>query len=307
MPISFRDNTLTGFAEYIEKYQQKKDLLKSSMPPYSHPVDGWIIQSLNALPVKAAMNKAIDVLVSFQFGHELASSVCIDSFSFPDLFKVLRHCADVLSIPTPHAVTQQMPDLFNAYTAGTDDYAFICISAGLCKFYTLEEATFVIGHECGHIASGHMVYHTLADLLTQTMLGSLGAAGEAVRLVTGVPLSAWSRRSEITADRAGLLCCGDLATAERALLRLVAGLIDVKDINIEDYLHHSHSTHAYHGLSQFNEWFESHPMIPKRIEALRLFAHSQLYYHLSGKPAPADSPLYTQQELNWRVGQLIRP
>ena len=249
MAITYQGQRFQGFQDYIERQASAGLQGGDSAPLYAHPVDGWIIRTLNATPVKSVMNKALDVLVSYQFGYELARSIFIDDQSFPDIFEVLSHCARVLGIPIPHAVTRHDVALFNAYTAGTDEYAFINISSALCKHFTNEEASFVVGHECGHIASGHMTYHTVASALTNAALGQLGPIGAVLRLTAGIPLNAWERRSEVTADRAGLLCCGDIAVAERSLLRLVTGLADAERVDLEDFLRRSKEVREYHRLS----------------------------------------------------------
>ena len=296
MTIKYQNRDFLGFQAYIDRQPVAGMSGVDSTPLYAHPIDEGIIRTLNATPVKAVINKAIDSMVSFQFGHNLARGIFITQKSFPDLFEVLSHCAKTLGIPIPHAVAEHREDsLFNAFTAGTDEYAFIVISSTLCQYFTKEEACFVIGHECAHIAAGHIVYHTLAQVLTGAITPYLGFIGDILRATAGVPLLAWSRRSEITADRAGLLCCGDIAVAEQALLRLVTGLADVDRVDIDDYLHRYKGVEKFHEASnKFNELLASHPQIPKRIEALRLFANSELYYSLSGKPKPTDEVLLTQ-------------
>jgi Zn-dependent protease with chaperone function len=305
--ISYQGHSYQGFKEYVDRQAGEGLHGGDSSPLYAHPVDGWIIRTLNATPVKSVMNKALDVLVSYQFGYVLASSIFIDDRSFPDIFEILAHCSKVLGIPIPHAVTRHDINLFNAYTAGTDEYAFINVSSALCKHFSYEEASFVVGHECGHIASRHMVYHTLASALTNSALGQLGAIGTVLRLTAGIPLMAWSRRSEVTADRAGLLCCGDIAVAERSLLRLVTGLADADRVDMEDLLRRSKEVQDYHTLSKIQEFTSTHPLIPKRIEALRLFANSEPYYTLSGKPKPEGKTLLSREELNRRVSQIVQP
>lgn len=307
MTITYQGQHFVGFRDYVMRADHMTPA-RPPTPPYAHPVDAWILRTLNATPVKAVLSRAVDVLISMQFGHHLAGSLPIDQKSFPDLYEVLLHCANTLDIPLPHAVARHSPDLFNAGTAGTDEYHFITISSTLCQYYTRDEACFVIGHECGHIAASHMIYHTLVRVLTQTIAVRLPfPVGEILRATAGIPLMAWSRRSEVTADRAGLLCCGDILVAERALLRLITGLADVDRVDMEDYLRRSRSTEEHHSLGMVNELFASHPAIARRIEALRLFARSELYYDLSGKPRPSDEPLLSQQELNDRVNHIVRP
>jgi Zn-dependent protease with chaperone function len=308
MAIKYLSKSFMGFQEYTQKTSTSGMFGADSTPLYAHPIDGWILSTLNAGPVKAVMNKAMDAVISFQFGHDLAQGAPIDQKSFPEIFQVLSNCATTLNIPTPYAVAQHDPSLFNAHTAGTEDYAFINISSALLQYFTKEQASFVIGHECGHIAANHAMYQTLVETLTHGVSPYLGPIGDLVRTTAGIPLFAWSRRAEITADRAGLLCCGDIAIAEKALLRLVTGLADVNQVDIESYLDRSRSVHDFH---QFGAWFQeliaSHPMIPKRIEALRLFADSQLYYSLSGKTPSSTKSLLTQEELNQRVNQIVKP
>ncbi|HLV98092.1 MAG TPA: M48 family metallopeptidase [Ktedonobacterales bacterium] len=307
MAITYEGRSYQSFQDYLAR--QASDGLHGgdSAPLYAHPVDGWIIRTLNATPVKSVMNRALDVLVSYQFGYVLASSIFIDDQSFPDIFEVLVRCAKALGIPIPHAVTRHDIALFNAYTAGTDEYAFINVSSALCKHFSIEEACFVVGHECGHIASGHMVYHTVASALANAALGELGPIGPVLKLTAGIPLMAWERRSEVTADRAGLLCCGDIAVAERSLLRLVTGLADVERVDMEDFLRRSKEIQDYHKLTTIKEFLSTHPLIPKRIEALRLFADSEPYYTLSGKPKPEGKTLLSREELDRRVNQIVQP
>lgn len=307
MAITYRKHRFSGFQEYIDRNASRGPASADSTPLYAHPVDSWILQTLNATPIKAVMSRAMDVFISFQFGHMLTSSIPIDQNSFPDLFEVLAHCARTLNIAIPHAVARQTPDLHNAATAGTDEYHFIFITAGLCQNYSRDEAAFVIGHECGHIAASHMLYHTMVYILTRAASLRMGFIGQILRLTAGIPLMAWSRRSEVTADRAGLLCCGDIAVAERALVRLVAGLADINRVDIEDYLRKSRSMEEFHSMGMTRELFASHPMIARRVEALRMFANSELYYDLTGKPRPADRTLLTRAELDRQVNEIVKP
>jgi Zn-dependent protease with chaperone function len=279
----------------------------SGGPPYAHPIDGWILKTLESTPVRAVLQKAIDAFVSLQFGSQLASAVFISRQSFPDIFEVLAHCAHTLAIPVPHAVVNHDPALFNAYTAGTDEYSFISISSALLQFFSRDEACFVIGHECGHIAARHMLYHTVVNTLTGPLTNLLGPLGVAVQTTAGLPLIAWSRRSELTADRAGLLCCGDMAIAERALLKMVTGFADASRVDMTDYLRRAKSIEEFHKLGKLQELLHTHPLVPKRIEALRLFARSELYYQLTDKPRPQGVALLAKPELDRRISRIVKP
>ncbi|MGI8827891.1 MAG: M48 family metallopeptidase [Chloroflexota bacterium] len=301
------DQRFLSFQDYIDWRAWRGLSDDEQAPPYAHPVDGWILRTLESTPVKHVLDKAIDSLISLQLGRLLAEGIPIDHKSFPDLFDVLSESSRTLGISVPHALMGAFGDGFNAFTAGTDDYAFVFITDALLQSFSTAEAKFVIGHECGHIASKHMVYHTLVEALAHSALALLGPLGQAVRRFAGVPLLAWSRRSEITCDRAGLLCCGDIKTAERALVRLVAGFADAGKVDIDDYLRRFKQMSDFHGASAWQEMLRSHPMIPKRIEALRLFARSELYYDLVGQSPPADVDLLKQADLDRLTNHIVRP
>lgn len=307
MATSYLDHRYLTFQEYVDQQARSRLAGEDGTPLYAHPVDEWIIRTLKALPIEGILDSPLDTLISAQIGQFLATGIFIDQKSFPDLYQVLARCAETLGIPIPHAVANSSPHLFNAFTAGTDEYSFINITSGLCQFFTPDEAAFVIGHECGHIASKHMVYHMLVRIMTDASSRYLGKLGQIIRSTAGIPLLAWSRRMEITCDRAGLLCCGDLAIAERALLRLVAGHADVDRVDIEDYLRRYKEMAEYHGASGWQQFFWTHPLIPKRIEALRLFARSELYHDLAGKPVPATGTLLSRRELDRQTNQIVKP
>jgi Zn-dependent protease with chaperone function len=94
-------------------------------------------------------------------------------------------------------------------------------------------------------------------------------------------LRAWSRRAEVTCDRAGLLCVRDEAAATSALVKLALGSQKLyQDLDLEQYL--KQATEARRGVGRVTELFRSHPHVPKRIEALRRFAASSLYRRAAG-------------------------
>jgi Zn-dependent protease with chaperone function len=306
MPLQIQGQSFTGLAEYIDRRREGLDG-PDSAPLYAVPVDAWITQSLNATPLRTLLSRAMDQIVSYGFGYMLANAIAIDHVSFPDLFEALSRCAQTLGVPMPLAVVQQIGGEINAFTAGTDDYSFIVVSAALSKFYTLEEATFVLGHECGHIACRHAMYQTLVTILTQAGKWTFGPALRAMLFAAEIPLLAWSRRAEVTGDRAGLLCCGNLRVAERALLHLVSGLADPDRVDVDDYLRRAETAEDFHRLGQIQALFASHPMIPKRIIALRLFARSEVYLTLSGASPPPGTQVLSRAELDRQVGQVVKP
>lgn len=308
MTITYLDQTYPGFAEYVERCERGWAGADTGAPPYAHPVDGWITAALNAGPIRSMIQNAIDMLVSMEFGPTLAQGITLGPHAYPELFETLAECARILDIPLPHAVITQRAGGLNASTAGTDDYSFIMVSPTLSAAFPPAELRYIIGHECGHVANRHMQYHTVAYALAGLTSVLPAPIGPALKMAAGVPLSAWSRRSEVTADRAGLLCCRDASAAQRALLRLMVFPMDISNLDLDQYLQDYRDYQRYHGtISELHELTASHPMIPRRMEALRLFASSELYYRLTGLQPEAGQALLSADDLNRRVDQIVRP
>ena len=60
-------------------------------------------------------------------------------------------------------------------------------------------------HEMGHVMSGHALYHTIAAILSLVSLGALPLLAGIALLPIKLAFLEWSRKSELSADRAGLL------------------------------------------------------------------------------------------------------
>jgi Zn-dependent protease with chaperone function len=153
----------------------------------------------------------------------LASSVRASEQQFPQLYQAMRDGAYVLDLPViPELFISQNP-LVNAMTLGADK-PFIVISTGMVDLFDAEEMRFAIGHELGHVLSGHAIYRTmlyhlinLARRVAWMPIGYLGIRG----IIWG--LEEWYRKSELSCDRAGLLAGQDVEAARRALMKTAGG------------------------------------------------------------------------------------
>ena len=116
-------------------------------------------------------------------------------------------------------------------------------------------------------------------------------------------LRAWSRRAEITCDRAGLLCTANLDTTTAAVVKLGLGSQKLyKDLKIDEYL--KQLDDGRRGIGRIAEYFRSHPYLPKRIEALRLFARSSYYRRFASLPDDG-TPAMTADEVDAKVADLL--
>ena len=271
----------------------------------AHPVDKALVGVLETAHVNELLKGPLNQLVSLQFGPTLATGIVLDDKNFPELYGLLKASADALGIHVPYTVISNEFEGINAFATGTDENPFIVISNYAPKLLSGGELQFIIAHECGHIAMEHMVYHT-AGSLAQIMGGYLPVIGPALSNIAVFPLNCWNRCSEVTADRIGLIACGSLQTAQMALLKIVGGFTDVEEVDIRHYIMQGRRIQNRQVLGKLNEYFQSHPMIYKRLEALEYFADSELYYRAAKKPFPEDRKLIATEELNEKVSDLLR-
>ncbi len=109
----------------------------------------------------------------------------------------------------------------NGCTTGIEN-PIIILNAGCLSLLDYDELLFIIGHEIGHIKSQHLMYHMmgqalpyLAEIAAQMTLGFGSIIGAGIQ----ISLYNWYRKSELTADRAGLLVCQSHKAAIKALMK----------------------------------------------------------------------------------------
>ena len=153
----------------------------------------------------------------------LAGAVRVSERQFPHIHEMVRDGAYILDLPeVPECYVLQTP-LVNAMALGRDK-PFIVINSGMVELFDAEELRAVVGHEIGHILSGHAVYRTMLLFLIQLAariawmpIGYIGLRA----IIWG--LEEWFRKSELSCDRAGLLAGQDLDASRRVLMKLAGG------------------------------------------------------------------------------------
>ncbi len=192
---------------------------------WEHPADQGALVALRRLKGFDTVLKTMSGLVNERAVRLvfLGSAVRVDERQFPALHFALSDVARVLDAAEVPEMYVAANPVLNATTIGMSK-PVIVLNSGLVDLLDEEELRFVIAHELGHALSGHAVYQTLLQRLLQMtgILSSLPFGGLGVRAIVAA-LFEWSRKAELSADRAGLLATQDPAVAIRVQMQLASG------------------------------------------------------------------------------------
>jgi len=192
---------------------------------WEHPADRAALTGLRRVPGFDRLLRTMAGVFSerrLRLLH-LASAVRVGPEQFPTLYRIHVDAARVLDLDeVPELYVAQDPQP-NAYTLGLDR-PFVVLTSGLVDLLDDDELRVVLGHELGHVLSGHALYSTvLFTLMRMTGIASwmpLGTLGLRV-FVHG--LKEWYRKAEVSCDRAGLLVAQDPGAATRVQMKLAGG------------------------------------------------------------------------------------
>jgi hypothetical protein len=200
---------------------------------WEHPADRGALVALRKLKGFDTMLKALSGFMNerrirLDF---LGGGIRVDERQFAGVHRVLAEVGRVLDVdelPEVYVVNDPYP---NAMTIGLDK-PIIVLNSALFDLLDEEEMRFVIAHELGHAQSGHAVYRTLLLwLLSLTGVWSSIPGGALGLRVLIAALYEWSRKAELSADRAGLLATQDPAVAFRVHMKLASGLGDLSELD----------------------------------------------------------------------------
>jgi len=153
------------------------------------------------------------------------SHIRVTQSSFPGLHDAFDAACAVLGLEFTPELYIEWDYSVNASAIGVEQ-PVVVLNSGSVDLLSTDELVWLLGHELGHIKSGHMLYTQIAELFP-FLAGVIGEATLGLgRLLTSsvhVALFYWYRMSEFTADRAGMLACQDQEAALRAMVKM-AGL-----------------------------------------------------------------------------------
>lgn len=216
-------------ASAAPKHQTLKTFPKISPRAYEHPRGRAALAALDRGP--KPLHKMVDLFGASRVrGLFLAGSIKVSEDQFPEVYAVYKECCAILDIAPPELYVSRDPN-GHAGALGTEQ-PFIVVSAANLKLLDDAPAAlrFMLGRELGHVLSGHTVLNSALSLLTRmrTTVASVPFAGIAVAGSIAA-LNEWQESSELSSDRAGLLCAQELEGVLTYCIRMASGYTEGLD------------------------------------------------------------------------------
>jgi Zn-dependent protease with chaperone function len=262
---------------------------------FEHPTDRAALRALRSVPgFDLVLRKLMGIAGerSIRYLH-LANTVRVNDKQFPRVNALYAECLDVLDVERrPELFIAQTP-IVNAGALGVDD-PFIVLNSGTLQLFDDDELRFVLAHELGHVVCDHALYKTMLSLLLRISFayGIVPVAGVALFGVIAA-LREWDRKSELTADRAGLLAVQSPEVAYRVHMKMAGGgrvaemSVDEFAAQADDY---DRAGDILDGVVKLvNLLQRTHPFSALRLRALRQWVDSGEYERILGGEYPRRS------------------
>ena len=238
---------------------------------YRHELDQQAFEALSAFPKFVQLRESYIANVDEKAAKIdfLSSAIRLSENQFPEIYNLLPPICEKLGIVVPELYYVKSKEM-NAATCGNTS-PYIYVTSELVEKMPLEMIASVLAHECGHIACKHYLYHSMAGQLINGIDSSPLAQIPAIRkLLTPTLVKAllfWDRCSELSADRAAVLCDGTADKTVDVLLKIHG----YENINREEFLRQAMDLKAFINDSKSNQLMEqmlvqneSHPRLATR-------------------------------------------
>lgn len=208
----------------------------------------------------------------------------------PEIYRIYQTALNRLCIAEEYPLFIKADFEYNAYVIGGKS-PYVVIHSSIVKNMTDGELLFVLGHELGHVKSGHLIYSMMADQL-ETLLANSPALGSLV-LSTGLHylLMDWKRMHEFTADRAGVIAAGDIECSIETLGKFLGTSENIPEVHfsVKDLMKQNDTFEAYNQdilgklFCAYQIMESTHPWTVSRIKELDRWKQSGQYEAFLGK------------------------
>lgn len=215
---------------------------------FAWAADAKAMAVLKAMTPLNAAAKAVSEKVGRRWIEVTFNGVRLGEKQLPHVFGQAVRAARILGM-------QHMPDVYlsgerpwDMLTFGTERDSFVVVGSAMAGNFQGVDMLFLLARELGHCKAGHALWKTvirfflgeqgpqrgfMAGGIFNALMSPTALIGGAIEM----PLLAWARQAEITADRAGLLTVGSEDIARRVLLSwTLKSSLMFRQMNIDAWL-----------------------------------------------------------------------
>lgn len=276
--------------------QVRKKFPRITSAAFEHPADTQALEAVKRIPLlDKVFRKLMELGIERVFRIQLiGQAIHVTPKQCPKIYRIFKEAADILDMHEPDLFLTTNPQA-NAFTFGVER-PFIVLQSALVDLLDEEELMAVLGHELGHVKCGHVLYRSIAYFLGQIAGRLLGLGGMA-NMGLAVALFEWSRKSELSADRAELLVVQDPEICLRLHMKLAGGSKAVfsqtdpheflRQADTYEELDYSTLNKVYKLLHELSQ---SHPLPVYRAKELQNWAQSKQYKEILAGRYPTSEP-----------------
>jgi len=213
--------------------------------PWEFEQDRQFLAKWEAEPMVARMTAMVHELWTDMDAWDSVLALCAhsDRRLHATLFEAATLAATRLGVKPPDLYT--VPERCMHPVIIKDNDPILAVPTGVIRAMTEEEMLFQIGREIGHIHTGYLAQMQIVKIICNRKARLVGDLASTLRDFISDHLKgweldvkrdeldrlkklghAWQQRAELSADRAGLVCCRDIDVACAALAKTTAKSID---------------------------------------------------------------------------------
>lgn len=250
-----------------------------------HPQDREMLEALKKIPL---LDKFVGFLIEqhwerLLYIRNISSSVRVTPRQSPRVWYLYSEANRIFGIDEPCELYVSQDPYLSAHAFGYKK-PYIMLNSATVEAMTDDQLLAIIGHEVGHVLSGHCLYTTMVQLVRPLLeLGLMNLPGGTFAIMTlRAALFRWSRASELTGDRFGLLACQDPEIMVQVMMKLAGG----KTMDHLDYMEFLSQGQAYKDLDEklLDSLYKlmmdlpmSHPLAVVRAQETMTWAQSKQY------------------------------
>lgn len=258
---------------------------------FQHPLDVSATASMSKVPLLPTMinwlsSRSLEQIIR---QRNLENTIRLGKNQGGSIYEAFEYACHILDIKEiPELFVQNQP-FFNAYATGTEKHSIV-LTSSLIDALDEDEILAVIGHELGHIKCEHMLYKTVSYALTlfgmELIQNLIPGFGQTASMAIGLALTNWSRKAELSCDRAALLVAQDIDTVTNLTMLLASGSRKlIPELNLDSVFEQAEDLEVMENtligkLVLMQELSDTHPVPIRRCVEISKWATSGQYQRI---------------------------